>query len=475
VGLVSGVIVAGMHRSGTSLTTRLLRAGGWHPGDELLARHDEEYLEDSTFVELHRSWLQDCTGDVVPTDGVGHPDWGVVEGRVVDTAPRSDSVRAERNAAVRRYVDDRAARSRRWMAKDPRASLFLDDWASVADVRFVLVYRSPWDMLDSAMRLGHLGFCAQPGLVRAAWLDYNERLLAFAERHRERVCVVAGEAVATAPASVWAELSGFVGMQNTDMGEVVNPDRFVLRNDARAIASVYRTVYPDHTALLSRLDEIADVPRPGPATVPRRMAQPGGRVATGVGLQVVIVCRGDGEHLAEAIASVDEIADGSVELTIVDAGSSDHETRRVFEALQRSGRQVVDARSASSGLDLACASSRTRAVLALDSDKRLVPGVARAVAELAAEGFDLVLGGHRCYGMSTLVRTAPVGGHDAVQPDRLFEASAVVSRRLIDEMGGWDVGPGRTPVPSIDAMSGVRIRGIEDVLVEELVRNETPR
>jgi hypothetical protein len=59
---VSGIIVAGMHRSGTSLATRFLVAGGWDPGEVLLSSPKEEYYEDSSFVDLHRRWLAELIG-----------------------------------------------------------------------------------------------------------------------------------------------------------------------------------------------------------------------------------------------------------------------------------------------------------------------------------------------------------------------------------------------------------------------------
>ena len=41
---MTGIVVAGMHRSGTSLMARMLADGGYHPGNELLARPTVDYF-----------------------------------------------------------------------------------------------------------------------------------------------------------------------------------------------------------------------------------------------------------------------------------------------------------------------------------------------------------------------------------------------------------------------------------------------
>jgi hypothetical protein len=262
-GRMTGVIVAGMHRSGTSLTMRLLESGGWHPGEVVLTNGLEEYLEDAAFVALHRAWLSDClplADHETPPDS--HPDWGVHHDRVIATGPSSASEATARLASAQQFARTRDAVRDRWAAKDPRATLFLDTWAGLPDLRFVLVYRAPWDVLDSAQRLGHAPFCRRPLLVCSAWLAYNQRLLAFAHAHRARVLVVAGEAVATTPASVWTAVDRFIGMAGTLPDAVIDPDRFVLRDDEGATAAAHRDRYPEHDRVLAVLDQLADVPRP---------------------------------------------------------------------------------------------------------------------------------------------------------------------------------------------------------------------
>ena len=439
---MSGIIVAGMHRSGTSLATQFLAAGGWDPGEVLLSSPKEEYYEDSSFVELHRRWLVELNGtNFGEADTHNHPDWGIVDGNLVETLATTKRRRAERHTQVANFIEGRRSQARMWVAKDPRATLFLDDWASDQELRFLVVYRNPWDMVDSAIRTGHGPFCQRPKTVRDAWLSYNQRVLNFARRYRDRVLLVSGEAMVTTPTSMWKVLDQFVRARGNLSHELVDPNRFVIRSHERAIAIVYRDLYPDHTKLLNELDAMADLPRSNPK-VPgtRTRSLPGGSLPAGVGLQVVTACRDDGDFLAEAVASVDDIADGSVELTIVDDGSTDPETIRVLAELERTGRHVIktEAIGLSAARNTGCSTSRTKAVIALDADNRLRPAVLMALAELNEKKLDVVHGSWHRFGIDDQIVNPPEMTLESLIPYNSIDACAVVSRDLLTRLGGWD-------------------------------------
>src|SRR5450759_4173241 len=124
----SVLVVAGMHRSGTSFLASLLRRGGCRMGEMLLpgdANNRPGYFEDLEFLNLNRRML----AETVPTDAPGA------------------------RCLVRTASDNRARGCGGW--KDPRTSVLLDFWnARVPDARYVFVYRSPWDVADSTQRLG---------------------------------------------------------------------------------------------------------------------------------------------------------------------------------------------------------------------------------------------------------------------------------------------------------------------------------
>lgn len=437
---MTGVVVAGMHRSGTSLMARTLAAGGWHPGEQLLTGPGEEYFEDASFVALNRRWL----AATVPP-GEGHLDWGVSSGGVVDLAALDDRVCNDQLAAAAAFARRRSGEQSRWVAKDPRASLFLPVWAEATEVRFVIVYRNPWDVVDSAVRLGAEVFCRSPRLARDAWLDYNARLATFASAYRDRCVVVAAEVLALDPTRVWQALDGAVGLGGGVPADLVDPIRFVRRSDAHAIAGLYRTVYPDHVAVLDELDALADLGRI--AAMPPHLRSPaaslpgvGGSLPAGTGVQVVIACRDDGDFVVEAIASVDQCEHPAVELTVVDDGSTDGETLRVLDALRSSGRHVVTTPGVglSAARNLGAATSSTCAVLPLDADNRVRALLLDVVGAIETGDVDIVHGPWRRFGMATGTVTPPDITLDGLIPWNTVDACALISRDLLERLGGWD-------------------------------------
>ena len=438
---MTGIVVAGMHRSGTSLMARTLSAGGWHPGEQLLTGPGEEYFEDESFVALNRRWL----AATVPP-GEGHLDWGVSSGGVVDLAGLDDRAGKDQLAAAAAFARRRSGEQPRWVAKDPRASLFLPVWAEATEVQFVIVYRNPWDVVDSAVRLGAEVFCRSPGLARDAWLDHNTRLATFASAYRDRCVVVAAEVLALDPARVWRTLDGAVGLGGDVPADLVDPTKFVRRNDAHAIAGLYRTVYPDHVAVLDELDALADLPRitampTGAAGLPgASLPGAGGSLPAGTGVQVVIACRDDGDFVVEAIASVDQCGHPAVELTLIDDGSTDGETLRVLNALRSSGRHVVTTPGVglSAARNLGAATSSTCAVLPLDADNRVRAPLLDAVGAIESGGVDIVHGPWRRFGMATGTVTPPDITLGGLVPRNTVDACALISRDLLERLGGWE-------------------------------------
>jgi hypothetical protein len=477
---MSGVIVAGMHRSGTSLITSMLASGGRHPGDELLSGPRDEYFEDADFVQLHRAWLADAFASTTPRSMLDtHLDWGIADGFVPHWLGRSPDHPSHWFDMARMYAANRAARHGAWVAKDPRASLFLDLWVQIPDVRFVLVYRSPWDAVDSAVRVGADVFCRRPRLARRAWLEYNLRLLRLAAEHPDRVLLVAAEAVAATPEQVWSTLAPWAQLSETVPFNLVDPNRLVARNDATAIAALYREIYPTHSALVAALDSVAQVPRPGHGARCSLPIPPGGgTVAPETGIQVIIPCRDDGDFLAEAVASVEDRAQPDLELTIVDDGSTDSETLRVFDALRRSGRQVL--RLPGVGLpaarNAAAATSRTAVVLPLDADNRVLPAMFEQLCLFAERDVDIVHGSWRRIGADSAVVVPPEMRVEHLVPHNQIDACALIRRRLLDDLGGWD-----EHLPFWEdwdlwlrvAARGARTRRVDDVLYEYMVRPQS--
>ncbi|MFO1539436.1 MAG: glycosyltransferase [Chloroflexota bacterium] len=474
-----GIVVAGMHHSGTSAVAAILAAGGWDPGaetvppDPVTGRH---YLEEAGFVALHRAWI----GATLPA-GRGHADWGLSDGGPLDLA----RLPADAPATAAAYLRSRNAAAARWLAKDPRASLFLDTWAAAGSPLFVLVYRASWDVADSCVRLGHPSFVADPGRPRAAWRTYNAALLAFAVAHSARCLLVAAETAIADPAALIAAVAERAGSATPQLPpDAIDPARFTVRAEGSAIARVARTVHPELGALLDALDARADLPRPRPApgpVAPRPLA--GGAAPDGAGVQVIVPCRDDGAFLDEAIASVDAAvaavaASGApfpVELTIVDDGSADPETLRILALLRADGRQVI----AGPGVGLAAARnagaavSRTAALLPLDADNRIRPTLLLGAQAVLSGTADIVHGPWRCFGLARDAMESPTASWGAFLPGNRIDACAVIRRAVVEEHGGWD--PRLPAREDWDHWLGAWIRGrafarVPETTVDYLVR-----
>jgi len=171
------VILAGMHRSGTSLAAAVLASAGLNLGDRLLGPQRGNPLghcEDLGFLEFHRRALR----------GIGDDPDGF-SARAVATLPPDLVARADG------LVAERSAAGRPWGWKDPRTTLFLDFWADrLPDAGFVFVFRNPADVADSLFRRGDWQFVHEPLRALSIWHAYNELIVAFAALHPARCVVV---------------------------------------------------------------------------------------------------------------------------------------------------------------------------------------------------------------------------------------------------------------------------------------------
>jgi hypothetical protein len=163
------LILAGMHRSGTSLLARFLMAAGVSLGESLigpLPSNPFGHFEDLELVRFHEQLL---------LRDRSHPRF----------------TEADR-ATARELVQRRRAGGRAWGWKDPRTSFFLSEWSElVPEATFLLLFREPMQVVDSMCRRKE-----QDPNTRAAnsgalgsWIGHNRALLRFYRAHPER-CVL---------------------------------------------------------------------------------------------------------------------------------------------------------------------------------------------------------------------------------------------------------------------------------------------
>lgn len=182
-----------MHRSGTSLTAAILASAGVDMGDRLLgadAANPRGHFEDVDVLLFHQRAL---AANGMSTDGF-------VAGGAAEV-PTLMRPEAHDLVAARR------AKARPWGWKEPRTVLFLDFWERLLpEARFVLVFRRPWEVVDSLFRRGNAEFRVEPRLAVGVWRHYNEQIFRFARRVGGRCLVVEASQVVNDQAGFAADV-----------------------------------------------------------------------------------------------------------------------------------------------------------------------------------------------------------------------------------------------------------------------------
>lgn len=165
-----GVVVVGMHRSGTSAAARLVNLMGFSlgPAEDILPPHPDNpagYWENASLVSLNDEILLalDCHWSCPRRLEEG---W--------ETRPEVDALRPAAAALAKSVLG-----AARWAWKDPRNCLTLPFWWPVLDqeVAIVLIHRNPLEVAASLRE--REGFAVPLGL--ALWERYVRSALAAAE------------------------------------------------------------------------------------------------------------------------------------------------------------------------------------------------------------------------------------------------------------------------------------------------------
>jgi hypothetical protein len=222
--VIGQLVVAGFHRSGTSLVCQLLYRAGLFLGYDMLGRrfsNPRGHFEDTEILDLHERILAD-----------NGRTWLLGE-------PFLPIITDHHWQRMQEIVGRRNADHSLWGFKDPRVCLFLMPWKHLLpNAKVLLVYRN---FSDTTYSLGrrqsaellsdpagpprlYRRFWEEPDLALRMWLTHNEALLAFARTYPEDSLVVSlemvqnGFPVVSAINRRWA-----LGLEEVSVSEVFDP------------------------------------------------------------------------------------------------------------------------------------------------------------------------------------------------------------------------------------------------------------
>lgn len=172
----SVLVMTGMHRSGTSFTASLLQSVGLNIGKRLLEPSPENvkgFFENIDFIEFHKM--------VLKSQRLKDEEWTLEKRINVE----------EQDVEKAKEIIAKNSQAPIWGWKDPRTTLFLDFWESLLpEANFLLIYRSPWEVIDSLYRRGDGIYFQKPELAAITWIHYNQKLIEFYDKFPNRCLLV---------------------------------------------------------------------------------------------------------------------------------------------------------------------------------------------------------------------------------------------------------------------------------------------
>ncbi len=201
------VVILGMHKSGTTLVSRILHESGISMGrfDPKIGYDQGNHYEREECNDLNRRLL------------------GTPAGRSFEVVHRPrPPYPAELEAEAKRLTASLNARHDTWGFKDPRTCLTFDFWKKhLPDARIILVFRDPSEVWQHHLHprlLKRLLYSAGKGTrVLRAWAVYNRSALEAIESFpKERVHVLEYSRFMTDPGAI-DRLARFVGTPLTDL------------------------------------------------------------------------------------------------------------------------------------------------------------------------------------------------------------------------------------------------------------------
>ena len=248
----SSIVITGMHRSGTSLTARILQKAGVHIGENLVGPEPDNtngFYEDTDLVDFHKRLL-------------GRRGQALLTESLEDIGPFTPQETEDAKGLIR----NRSTRPV-WGWKDPRTTLFLNHWHELLNCSsfYVLLYRHPLNVILSLLRRGtDSAVLKDPMVAVRAWQVYNQAILTFC-RQSQDICLLADVSAVVEDIPGFVEtVTGKSGVSlDVDKAELEHcyyPDEFSQLYLHSEGAALLEKIIPDAMELYSQLEALASLP-----------------------------------------------------------------------------------------------------------------------------------------------------------------------------------------------------------------------
>jgi len=199
------LVIAGMHRSGTSLISNWLNKCGLHLGETLMGAapsNEEGHFEDMEFLKVHEEILTD---NKLPHTGL------IDEYHIPISIYHKEKLKSVINIKNKLH--------RQWGWKDPRTCLFLDTYKELLpDAKYLVIVRDYASVVSSLLKrefwdrekkyLARKAFSrfiwenfrrernlqafykSKAGYYLRVWITYNQQLLKLIETSSPETCLV---------------------------------------------------------------------------------------------------------------------------------------------------------------------------------------------------------------------------------------------------------------------------------------------
>ncbi|MBW4581620.1 MAG: sulfotransferase [Tildeniella nuda ZEHNDER 1965/U140] len=239
------LLIAGMHRSGTSLTASLLQSAGVDVGQHLLEGNTgnlKGHFENLDFLNFHQ--------DVLRSTGICEAGW---------TLKKSINVPEYYIDAAKLLVSKNASLTQPWAWKDPRTTLFLNFWGNlIPEAKFIFIYRSPWEVVDSLYRRGDEVFSHNPQFALDLWTNYNQVVLDFYSSFSDRCFLIHLNQITSDPTAFIESVSQQFSLSlNPPKEELYDASSLKTQTSYSQRALMIQRYFPDAYSLYQQLNNAA--------------------------------------------------------------------------------------------------------------------------------------------------------------------------------------------------------------------------